>query len=116
MNTLEPYFVNRNHNHAVFEHGLWIVRKGATHADKGMYGVLPMNMSHGTYIILGKGNANALYSAPHGAGRRLSRRAAKETVEVELHALDMEGIVCDPVENTLDESSFAYKDTTGATF
>ena len=71
--------INRHHNHAEqHAEGLWIHRKGATHAEDGMWGVIPGNMSDGSFIVRGKGHPDALWSSSHGAGRVRGRREAKE--------------------------------------
>ena len=70
--------INRNHNHAEERDGLWIHRKGATHAEEGMMGVIPGNMRDGSFIVRGKGNPESLYSSSHGAGRVLGRKKSKE--------------------------------------
>jgi tRNA-splicing ligase RtcB len=102
--------INRNHNHAEERNGLWIHRKGATHAENGMMGVIPGNMRDGSYIVRGKGNPDSLYSSSHGAGRILGRRKAKEQLDVNIFELMMSGIVAKVDKNTLDESPMAYKD------
>lgn len=71
------WLINRNHNHAELKDGLWIHRKGATHAETGMMGVIPGNMRDGSFIVEGKGNPAALWSSSHGAGRILGRKAAQ---------------------------------------
>lgn len=107
-------FINRNHNHAevVKDNGVnhVIHRKGATHANKGMLGVIPANMRDGCFIVEGKGNDESMCSSSHGAGRKLSRRKAKETLSFEDFQSKMEGIVTNHDEGTLDESPDAYKD------
>jgi len=102
-------FINRNHNHAVERDGLWIHRKGATHAEDGMMGVIPGNMRDGSFIVRGKGNPNSLWSSSHGAGRVLGRKQAKETLDFEKFKDTMCGIKARVNQDTLDESPFAYK-------
>jgi tRNA-splicing ligase RtcB len=102
--------INRNHNHAVLRDGLWIHRKGATHAEDGMMGVIPGNMRDGSFIVRGKGNPDSLYSSSHGAGRVLGRKEAKRVLNVEDFANTMNGVQALVTEDTLDESPFAYKD------
>lgn len=103
--------INRNHNHAELrEDGLWYHRKGATHAEEGMPGVIPGNMRDGSFIVKGKGNVDSLFSSSHGAGRVLSRKKAKEAVDFEDFKSEMEGIQALVTEGTKDESPFAYKD------
>lgn len=104
-------FINRNHNHAELRDGLWIHRKGATHAELNMMGVIPGNMRDGCFIVRGLGNPDSLYSSSHGAGRVLSRRKAKEQITLEQFQESMKGIPAATVgQSTVDESPFAYKD------
>jgi len=109
-NPKELYFINRNHNHAeIVESNYVIHRKGATHAEKGMDGVIPGNMKDGSFIVKGKGNNDSLNSSSHGAGRVLSRMKAKSLLDYdEFHNL-MKGIVTNHTKSTLDESPLAYK-------
>lgn len=103
--------INRNHNHAESKDGrFWTHRKGATHAEEGMLGVIPGNMRDGSFIVRGKGNPESLCSSSHGAGRVLGRRRAKETLNKADFEATMKGIVANVSKNTLDESPFAYKD------
>lgn len=101
--------INRNHNHAEYKDGLWIHRKGATHAEKGMLGVIPGNMRDGSFVVRGMGNPDSLCSSSHGAGRVLGRKEAKRQLSVEDFAETMKGITARVSESTLDESPFAYK-------
>ena len=104
-------FINRNHNHAELRDGRWIHRKGATHAEEGMMGVIPGNMRDGCFIVRGLGNPDSLYSSSHGAGRVLSRRKAKEQITLEQFEESMKGVWAATVgQGTIDESPFAYKD------
>lgn len=102
--------INRNHNHAELKDGLWIHRKGATHAEAGMMGVIPGNMRDGSFIVEGKGNPDALWSSSHGAGRVLGRKAAQRSLSVDAFTRVMKGVVAKVDAETLDESPFAYKD------
>lgn len=102
--------INRNHNHAEQKDGLWIHRKGATHAEAGMMGVIPGNMRDGSFIVRGKGNPEALWSSSHGAGRMLGRKEAKRTLDMQSFTDTMAGVVALVTGDTLDESPFAYKD------
>ncbi len=108
----EVRFINRNHNHAEYDEtrGEWIHRKGATHAEKGMRGVIPGNMRDGSFVVIGKGNTDSLASSSHGAGRVMSRVKAKKNISMEAFEASMRGITGTVDENTLDESPFAYKD------
>lgn len=109
----DPTLVNRNHNHAEEKDGLWVHRKGATHAEKDMLGVIPSNMRDGVYIVRGLGNADSLCSSSHGAGRVLSRSKAKKTITLEefrsaMGDMNLDGMTVD--EKRIDESPMAYKD------
>ena len=88
----------------------YIIRKGAISARYGQMVAIPLNMRDGVIIGLGKGNFEWNSSAPHGAGRLLSRSKAKEAVSLEEFEEAMEGIQTWSVNtNTLDESPQAYK-------
>ncbi|SFR88567.1 RtcB family protein [Anaeromicropila populeti] len=87
-----------------------IVRKGAIAAHKGEKVLIPINMRDGSVLAVGKGNPEWNYSAPHGAGRLMSRTKAKETLSMEEYKGVMEGIYTTSVnEATLDEAPMAYK-------
>lgn len=103
--------INCNHNHAEynFNKDCWIHRKGATHAEKGMLGVIPGNMLDGSFIVRGKGNPRSLYSSSHGAGRVLGRKQAKRELNLEVFEDTMQGVQALVTEDTLDESPLAYK-------
>lgn len=104
--------INRNHNHAEKRaDGLWIHRKGATHAEVGMMGVIPGSMRDGSFICRGKGNADSLCSSSHGAGRVMGRGEAKRVLDLQTFKSEMveRGIQARIDESTLDESAGAYK-------
>lgn len=101
--------INRNHNHVDHTRGMWIHRKGATHAEDGMLGVIPGNMRDGSFIVRGKGNPGSLYSSSHGAGRVLGRKVAKQVLSLNDFESTMEGVTARVTAETLDESPFAYK-------
>ena len=87
-----------------------ILRKGAIAAHEGEKVLIPINMRDGSVIALGKGNPEWNYSAPHGAGRIMSRTKAKDTLTMDEYKAAMEGIYTTSVnENTLDEAPMAYK-------
>lgn len=87
-----------------------ILRKGAVSAQNGETLLIPINMRDGSLICTGKGNPDWNYSAPHGAGRLLSRSEAKEQLTVEEYKRQMEGIYTTSANaSTLDESPMAYK-------
>jgi tRNA-splicing ligase RtcB len=104
-----PELINRNHNHAEEKNGLWIHRKGATHAEAGMRGVIPGNMRDGSCIVVGKGNPQALWSSSHGAGRALGRKQAQRQISMTQFKDSMDGIVARIDQTTLDEAPVAYK-------
>ena len=87
-----------------------ILRKGAVSAKSGEKILIPINMRDGSLVCIGKGNEDWNFSAPHGAGRLLSRGTARETLSLEEYKKQMEGIYSTCVsESTLDESPMAYK-------
>ena len=87
-----------------------ILRKGSIAAYENQKVLIPINMRDGCIIALGKGNPEYNYSAPHGAGRLLSRGDAKELIDLEDYKKSMEGIFTTSVNtSTIDESPFAYK-------
>lgn len=96
------------HNYIDTETG--ILRKGAVSAEKGEKLIIPMNMRDGSLLCTGKGNQDWLWSAPHGAGRIMSRRAAKENITIEDFKSSMQGIYSTTICNeTIDEAPAAYK-------
>ena len=87
-----------------------ILRKGSIAAHAGEKVLIPINMRDGSVIAIGKGNPEWNYSAPHGAGRLMSRTKAKDTLSMEDYKAAMEGIFTTSVnESTLDEAPMAYK-------
>ena len=87
-----------------------ILRKGAVSARKGERLLIPINMRDGSLICIGKGNEDWNQSAPHGAGRLMSRSAAKESFTVSEFKNQMKGIYTTSVnKDTLDECPMAYK-------
>ena len=87
-----------------------ILRKGSISAQAGEKVIIPMNMRDGSLICVGKGNADWNYSAPHGAGRLMSRNKAKSAISLADFEKSMEGIYSTTVSSsTIDESPMAYK-------
>jgi len=87
-----------------------LIRKGAISAKKGEKVIIPWNMRDGLIIGEGKGNEDWNFSAPHGAGRIMSRSKAKEELDLEKFKIEMEGIYSTCVrQSTLDESPMSYK-------
>lgn len=96
------------HNYIDIERG--ILRKGAISAQQGEKVLIPINMRDGSLICTGKGNPDWNCSAPHGAGRLMSRRQAKETITLAQYKEAMKGIYSSTVDkSTIDEAPFAYK-------
>ena len=96
--------------HNYIDLGAMILRKGAISAQKGEMVLIPMNMRDGSLICIGKGNPDWNYSAPHGAGRVMSRTAAKKSITLSQYEKAMKGIYSSTVNrSTLDEAPFAYK-------
>ena len=87
-----------------------ILRKGSIAAHKGEKVLIPINMRDGSVLAIGKGNPEWNYSAPHGAGRLMSRTAAKSNLSMEEYKESMKGIYTSSVcEATIDEAPMAYK-------
>lgn len=100
--------VNTIHNN--IDTDAMILRKGSVSARKGEKLLIPINMRDGSLICIGKGNEEWNCSAPHGAGRLMSRHVAFHALSMEEFQKEMEGIytTC-VVPDTLDESPMAYK-------
>ncbi len=87
-----------------------ILRKGAIAAHEGERVLIPINMRDGSVLAVGKGNPEWNFSAPHGAGRVMSRTTARESLDLEEYKREMEGVYTTSVsEETLDEAPMAYK-------
>lgn len=87
-----------------------IMRKGAISAKKGEVAIIPMNMRDGSLIVVGKGNPEWNESAPHGAGRIMSRSMARENISLDEYREAMKGVWTTSVgETTIDEAPMAYK-------
>ena len=87
-----------------------ILRKGAIAAHEGERVLIPINMRDGSVLAIGRGNPEWNYSAPHGAGRIMSRTEAKENLDLDEYRREMAGIYTTSVnEKTLDEAPMAYK-------
>ena len=96
--------------HNYIDTGEMILRKGAIAAHKGEKVLIPINMRDGSVLAVGKGNPEWNYSAPHGAGRVMSRAGARKSLSLEEYKKEMEGIYTTSVnEDTLDEAPMAYK-------
>jgi RNA-splicing ligase RtcB len=87
-----------------------VLRKGAISAKRGERVLIPMNMRDGSLICVGKGNDDWNCSAPHGAGRLMSRSEAKASITLTQYEKSMEGVFSSTVnKSTVDEAPFAYK-------
>ncbi len=87
-----------------------ILRKGSIAAHKGEKVLIPINMRDGSVLAVGKGNPDWNFSAPHGAGRLMSRTVAKNTLSMDEYLEMMKGVYTTSInENTLDEAPMAYK-------
>jgi len=106
--------VNCHHNYSSIEEHfgeqVWITRKGAVAARAGQLGIVPGSMGARSYIVRGKGNANSYCSCAHGAGRRMSRNAARRSFSVADLRAQTAGVECRKDAGVLDEIPAAYKD------
>lgn len=106
----EGWYFDTIHNYVEATPSGYIIRKGAVAAYANHTLAIPLNMRDGVLLCVGKGNVNWNYSAPHGAGRVMSRSKAKEVVTLDEFIESMDGIqtwsVCS---STIDESPQAYK-------
>ncbi|XXF80365.1 RtcB family protein [Myxococcaceae bacterium GXIMD 01537] len=105
--------VNCHHNYIAreFHYGknCFVTRKGAVRAREGDLGIIPGSMGARSYIVRGKGNPDAFHSCSHGAGRAMSREAAKRRFTLEDHAKATAGIECRKDADVIDETPGAYK-------
>lgn len=106
--------INCHHNYISKEvhmdEEVYVTRKGAVSAQAGELGIIPGSMGAKSYIVRGKGSADAFCSCSHGAGRVMSRGAAKRAITLEDHVAATEGVECRKDRGVLDESPAAYKD------
>jgi tRNA-splicing ligase RtcB (3'-phosphate/5'-hydroxy nucleic acid ligase) len=109
----EVQAVNCHHNYVARENhygkNVFVTRKGAVRAREGDMGIIPGSMGARSYIVRGKGNPESFHSCSHGAGRAMSRAAAKKRFTVEDHRAATEGIECRKDADVLDETPGAYK-------
>jgi tRNA-splicing ligase RtcB len=105
--------VNCHHNYVEkeehFGEHVFVTRKGAVRARLGDLGIIPGSMGARSYIVRGKGEAEAFHSCSHGAGRSMSRGEAKRRFSVEDHVKATEGIECRKDADVIDETPMAYK-------
>ena len=105
--------VNCHHNYVTREHhfgeNVLVTRKGAVRAAKGMLGIIPGSMGAKSFIVRGLGNPESFDSCSHGAGRVMSRTAAKKLVSLDEHLADTAGVECRKDAGVIDETPKAYK-------
>lgn len=110
--TDEP-LVDCHHNYVArethFGRDVWVTRKGAVRAGKGEFGIIPGSMGAQSYLVEGLAEPDSFMSSAHGAGRRMSRTAAKQTYTVADLKRETEGVVCRQDAGVLDEIPSAYK-------
>jgi tRNA-splicing ligase RtcB len=106
--------VDCHHNYVAkerhFGRNVFVTRKGAVRARQGDLGIIPGSMGARSYIVEGLGNPESFHSCSHGAGRRMSRSAAKKTFTVRDHRRATAGVECRKDAGVLDETPGAYKD------
>jgi len=106
--------VNCHHNYVAREHhygkNVWLTRKGAVRARTGDLGIIPGSMGARSFIVRGKGNEESFHSCSHGAGRVMSRTAAKRAFTLKDHREATAGVECRKDKDVLDETPGAYKD------
>lgn len=109
----EKVAINCHHNYVQlerhFDEDVYLTRKGAVNAAKGVMGIIPGSMGAKSFIVRGLGNPESFNSCSHGAGRSLSRTKAKNIYTVEDHIKATEGIECRKDAGVLDETPMAYK-------
>ena len=105
--------VNCHHNYVArenhFGENVLVTRKGAVRAAKGTMGIIPGSMGAKSFIVRGLGNPESFDSCSHGAGRVMSRTAAKKLVTLDEHIADTAGVECRKDEGVIDETPKAYK-------
>jgi len=106
--------VNCHHNYVAreshFGQNVLVTRKGAVRAREGDLGIIPGSMGARSFIVRGKGNPESFHSCSHGAGRKMSRAAAKKTFTLADHETATAGVECRKDEDVIDETPGAYKD------
>ena len=111
---LEAAAINCHHNYATKEvHDgteIYVTRKGAIRAGAGELGIIPGSMGARSYIVRGKGNEKSFSSCAHGAGRRMSRSAARKQFTRDDLVSQTEGVECRKDKGVIDEIPGAYKD------
>jgi tRNA-splicing ligase RtcB len=106
INCHHNYVSRENH----FGENVYVTRKGAVSAKAGELGIIPGSMGAKSFIVQGKGNLDSFCSCSHGAGRKMSRTAARKLFTLDDHARATTGVNCRKDEGVLDETPGAYKD------
>jgi tRNA-splicing ligase RtcB (3'-phosphate/5'-hydroxy nucleic acid ligase) len=110
----DEWAVNCHHNYVSrekhFGKEVWLTRKGAVSAREGQLGIIPGSMGAKSFIVRGKGNRDSFCSCSHGAGRKMSRTKAAQTITIEDHISATMGVECRKDAGVIDESPAAYKD------
>jgi tRNA-splicing ligase RtcB len=106
--------INCHHNYVEKENhfgkNLWVTRKGAIRARVGDLGIIPGSMGQRSFIVRGKGNPESYCSCSHGAGRKMSRSAARKVFTIDDLKQQTQGVECRKDDDVLDEIPGAYKD------
>lgn len=112
--TITQEAINCHHNYVArenhFGRNLWVTRKGAIRAREGDLGIIPGSMGQRSYIVRGKGNLDSYCSCSHGAGRKMSRAAARRKFSISDLVAQTQGVECRKDNEVLDEIPGAYKD------
>jgi tRNA-splicing ligase RtcB len=111
LETEEPILAHHNYVEYAQHFGEWVyvTRKGAINAEKGRMGIIPGSMGTQSFIVKGLGNPDSFNSAPHGAGRRMSRGQAKKKFTLDDLREQTKGVECRTDHGVLDEIPGAYK-------
>jgi len=106
--------INCHHNYVSREHhfgeDVFVTRKGAISAKEGELGIIPGSMGAKSFIVKGKGNPQSFCSCSHGAGRKMSRSAAKRQFDIDDVSQQTKGVECRKDKGIIDEIPAAYKD------
>ena len=114
MHFITKEAIQCHHNYVArerhFGEMVWVTRKGAIRAGEGELGIIPGSMGTKSYIVRGKGNPQSFCSCSHGAGRRMSRSAAKREFDEHQAEQQTQGVECRKDRGIIDELPGAYKD------
>ena len=106
VNCHDNYVAKENH----FGQNVLVTRKGAVRAREGDLGIIPGSMGARSFIVRGKGNPESFHSCSHGAGRKMSRGAARKAFTLADHEAATAGVECRKDEGVIDETPGSYKD------